>query len=136
MLFVVAEFLLSLPLLHITLDEFETLRLFQVDSDRNLLAAYIQFDRFSLAYLLLLLHTQFDVVDFLHILEFLFELNIRDTSMDDGFGFGIELQILLGLFTVDFHSFLETSPLLSLSASCSDRRNTGLRSFSSTARPG
>ena len=134
MLFVVAEFLLSLPLLHIPLDEFETLRLFQVDSDRNLLAAYIQFDRFSLAYLLLLLHTQFDVVDFLHILEFLFELNIRDTSMDDGFGFGIELQILLGLFTVDFHSFLDDLTFVESFRFLLGQ--TGLRSFSSTARTG
>ena len=62
---------------------------------------------FTLAYLLLLLHAQFDVVDLFHVLEFLLQLNIRDTAMNDGFGFGIELQILLGFLAVDLHGFLD-----------------------------
>ncbi len=37
------------------------------------------------------------------------------TAMDNGFGFGIELQVLLGLLAVDFHGFLDdltfTQPL-------------------------
>ena len=32
--------------------------------------------------------------------------------MDNGFGFGIELQILLGLFSVYFHGFLDDLTLL------------------------
>lgn len=47
MLLIVAEFLLSLPLLQIPLDDLETLKLFQVNTNRNLLAAYIQFNGFS-----------------------------------------------------------------------------------------
>ena len=83
MLFVVAKFLLSLPLLQVPLDELETLRLFQIDTDRHFLTTHIQLNGFSLAYLLLLLHAQFDVVDLLHVLELLFQLNIRDTAMED-----------------------------------------------------
>lgn len=115
MLLVIAEFLLSFPLFHVALDDLEALRLFQIHTDRHFLAAYIQLNGFPLAYLLLLLHAQFDVVDLLHVLEFLLQLNIRDTAMNDGFGFGIELQILLGFLAVDLHGFLDdltfTQPL-------------------------
>lgn len=112
MLLVIAEFLLTFPLFHVALDDLETLRFFQIHTNRHFLTAYIQFNGFSLAYLLLLLHAQFDVVDFLHVLELLFQLNIRNPAMDNGFGFGIELQILLGLFSVYFHGFLDDLTLL------------------------
>ena len=107
MLLVIAEFLLSFPLFHVALNDLEALGLFQVHTDRHFLATYIQLNRFSLAYLLLLLHAQFDVVDLLHVLELLFQLNIRNPAMNDGFGFGIELQILLDLLAVDFYGFLD-----------------------------
>ena len=107
MLFVVAEFLLSFPLFHVALDDLETLRFFQIHTNRYFFTTYIQLNRFSLAYLLLLLHAQFDVVDLLHVLELLFQLNVRYPAMNDGFGFGIELQILLDLLAVDFYGFLD-----------------------------
>lgn len=83
MLFVVAEFLLSFPLFHVALNDLEALGLFQIHTDRHFLATYIQLNGFSLAYLLLLLHAQFDVVDLLHVLELLFQLNVRYTAMED-----------------------------------------------------
>lgn len=97
---VIAELLLSFPFLHVTLDKPESLLLLQVNSDRNLLAAHIQFNQFSLPYLLLLLRTQFNVVHLLHILQTLLQFYVCDTPVNDGFCFRIKLQILLSLFTV------------------------------------
>ena len=97
---IIVELLLSFPFLHVSLDKLESLLLLQVNADRNLLAAHIQFNRFSLPYLLLLLHTQFNVVHLLHVLQTLLQLYVSDTPVNDGFRFRIKLQILLSLFTV------------------------------------
>ncbi len=65
---IITQFLLAFPFPEVAFDDFEALRLFEVDADRDLLSADIEFDRFTLAYLLFLPGAEFDVVHLLHIL--------------------------------------------------------------------
>ena len=71
MLVIIAQFLLPFPFLQVALYDLEPLRLFEVNPYGNLLAAYVQFNGLSLSYLLLLLCAQLDVVDLLHVFQFL-----------------------------------------------------------------
>lgn len=82
-LLVIAEFLLSLPLLEVAFYDFEALRFLEVDADRYLFVAYRQFHRLSFACLLFLLGAKFDVVDLLHVFQLLLNLHLGYAAVDD-----------------------------------------------------
>ncbi len=82
-LLVIAEFLLSLPLLEVAFYDFEALRFFEVDADRYLFVAYRQFHRLAFACLLFLLGAKLDVVDLFHVLQLLLNLHLGYAAVDD-----------------------------------------------------
>ena len=87
MMLVITEFLLPFPLLHIALDNFEALWLFQVHAHGNFLTAYIEFDGLAFAYLLL--GALFNVIDLFHIFELLLQLDVGYFAVDDRLGFRV-----------------------------------------------
>lgn len=107
MLVIITQLLLPFPFLQVALYHLEPLRFFEVNAYGNLLAAYVQFNGLSLSYLLLLLCAQLDVVDLLHVFQFLLQPDIRYLAVDDRFRFRVELQVLLRLLAIDLHGFLK-----------------------------
>lgn len=73
----------KLRVTHIPVNDLEALRLFQVHAHGYLLSAYIEFDGLALAYLLFLPGAQLDVIDLLHVFEFLLQSDVRYSAMDD-----------------------------------------------------
>lgn len=108
---VVTNLLLPFPFLQVALDDFEALRLPQVNADRHLLAADIEFHGLAVAYLLLLLRAQLDVVHLLHVLQLLFQPYFSYAAVNDGLRFRVKLEVLPGLFAVHIHGLLDDFPL-------------------------
>ena len=119
---VILDFHLTLPFFHVTTDNLEPLWFFQVHADSHFLVTHSQFNRFSFHGSLLLVRSQFDVIDFFHVLQFLGNLHRMSIFDYERIRFRIKLDIFLlsdtilpdflsdGLSVLDFLELVLTEP--------------------------